>query len=161
MPQFLETVYVAHHRANFVVRGNAQGVVSVDFCTEIGEDSIKISAEMQLIKSELLLYLDKKLQHFSVKLNPQGTDFQKKVWAMLQTIDYGKTVSYAWVAQQLGNPLLIRAAAAANGKNKLLILVPCHRVIGKSGALTGFAAGLDAKRMLLELENDTNPNLLF
>lgn len=161
MPQSLETVYVAHQRANFVVRGNAQGVVSVDFCTEIGEDSTKISTEMQLTKAELLLYLDKKLQHFSVKLNPQGTDFQKKVWAVLQTIGYGKTVSYAWVAQQLGNPLLIRAAAAANGKNKLLILVPCHRVIGKSGALTGFAAGLDAKRMLLELENDTKPNLLF
>ena len=132
MPQSLETVYVAHHRANFVVKGNAQGIVSVDFCTEIGEDSTKISAEMQLIKAELFLYLDKKLQHFSVKLNPQGTDFQKKVWAVLQTIGYGKTVSYAWVAQQLGNPLLIRAAAAANGKNKLLILVPCHRVIGKS-----------------------------
>ena len=89
---------------------------------------------------------------FDLKLDFAGTDFQKKVWAALLTIPFGETRSYAQIAAQIGNPKAVRAVGAANGKNPISIVAPCHRVIGSNGALTGFAGGLDAKRVLLELE---------
>lgn len=89
---------------------------------------------------------------FDVPLDPVGTEFQQRAWMALRAIPYGETVSYGTQARRLGDVALARAVGAANGRNPISIIVPCHRVIGSSGALTGFAAGLDAKRFLLELE---------
>ena len=89
---------------------------------------------------------------FGVPLDPAGTDFQKQVWAALLRIPYGETRSYGDLARQLGNPKASRAVGAANGRNPISIITPCHRAIGSDGALTGFAGGLEAKRYLLSLE---------
>jgi methylated-DNA-[protein]-cysteine S-methyltransferase len=89
---------------------------------------------------------------FTVVLDPQGTAFQKRVWDALLTIPFGETRSYAQIAQQIGEPTAYRAVGAANGRNPLSIIAPCHRVIGTNGALTGFAGGLATKQKLLALE---------
>lgn len=89
---------------------------------------------------------------FDLPLDPIGTEFQRRVWAGLTRISFGETSSYGQLAQDIGRPRAVRAVGAANGKNPISIVVPCHRVIGADGSLTGFAGGLDAKRMLLELE---------
>ncbi|WP_033053177.1 methylated-DNA--[protein]-cysteine S-methyltransferase [Pseudomonas sp. GM41(2012)] len=89
---------------------------------------------------------------FDLDLDFAGTEFQKKVWAALLTIPFGETRSYSEIARQIGNPSAVRAVGAANGKNPISIVAPCHRVIGASGKLTGFAGGLEAKEQLLTLE---------
>ena len=86
-------------------------------------------------------------------MNPAGTAFQQAVWQALQTIPYGETRSYTDIARQIGRPKAARAMGAANGRNPISIVIPCHRVIGTSGDLTGFAGGIAAKRYLLALEN--------
>jgi methylated-DNA-[protein]-cysteine S-methyltransferase len=90
---------------------------------------------------------------FDLPLAAEGTDFQKKVWKLLSKIPYGETRSYGEIAQQLENPKAMRAVGAANGKNPISIVVPCHRVIGANGKLTGFGGGLDNKDFLLKLES--------
>ena len=90
--------------------------------------------------------------HFELDLEFVGTEFQKKVWAALLTIPFGETRSYSQIAEQIGNPSAVRAVGAANGKNPISIIAPCHRVIGASGKLTGFAGGLEAKEKLPTLE---------
>lgn len=111
------------------------------------------SIYFDLLKQELAAYFKKELQEFTVPLDLVGTEFQKKVWLALLTIPYGKTVSYLRQAEAIGDPLSVRAVANANGMNKIAIIVPCHRVIGSNGKLTGYAGGLDKKRWLLNLEN--------
>ncbi|MEM9648212.1 MAG: methylated-DNA--[protein]-cysteine S-methyltransferase, partial [Bacteroidota bacterium] len=101
-----------------------------------------IPVELEDAVSQFREYFDGTRREFDLKLNPSGTDFQKKVWAKLLDIPYGKTVSYMELSKQLGDPKAIRAVAAANGKNPLWIIVPCHRVIGSDGSLTGYAGGL-------------------
>ena len=97
-------------------------------------------------------YFAGKRKIFSLPLDFQGTGFQKKVWEVLLTIPFGETRSYAQIANQIGNPKSVRAVGAANGKNPISIIAPCHRVIGSNGDLTGFAGGLAAKTLLLSLE---------
>ena len=106
-------------------------------------------------------YFDGNREKFSLKLNPQGTDFQKRVWEALKTIPHGKTLSYLQLSQQLGDVKAIRAVANANGKNPLWIIVPCHRVIGSDGSLTGYAGGLHRKQWLLEHESPYKQQSLF
>lgn len=108
-----------------------------------------------LIETERQLkdYFAGKLERFTVKLDFVGTDFQKKVWKALTTIPFGETRSYGQIAQQIGNPKAVRAVGAANGKNPISIIAPCHRVIGANGQLTGFAGGLEVKALLLGLES--------
>ena len=89
---------------------------------------------------------------FDLPLAPQGTAFQKDVWQALASIPYGETISYAQLAQRVGKPTAMRAVGAANGRNPLPIVLPCHRVIGADGSLTGFGGGLPTKQFLLELE---------
>ena len=101
---------------------------------------------------ELREYFAGERRSFSVPLDASGTAFQKKAWAALLTIPYGETRSYGQLAAQVGNPKASRAVGAANGRNPISIIVPCHRAIASDGALTGFAGGLDAKRHLLALE---------
>ena len=101
---------------------------------------------------ELREYFAGERRSFSVPLDASGTAFQKKAWAVLLTIPYGETRSYGQLAAQVGNPKASRAVGAANGRNPISIIVPCHRAIASDGALTGFAGGLEAKRHLLALE---------
>jgi methylated-DNA-[protein]-cysteine S-methyltransferase len=101
---------------------------------------------------ELGEYFAGRRKEFSVALDMRGTRFQKDVWEALLAIPFGETRSYGQLAKQLGNPQATRAVGAANGRNPVSIIVPCHRVIGSSGKLTGFAGGLDVKARLLDLE---------
>ena len=108
---------------------------------------VLVEAEKQLEE-----YFAGTRKEFTIELDPLGTDFQKGVWKALAAIPYGETRSYSDIARQLGNLKAVRAVGAANGKNPISIVVPCHRVIGASGELTGFAGGLEAKARLLALE---------
>jgi methylated-DNA-[protein]-cysteine S-methyltransferase len=114
---------------------------------EDDHQSILVETERQLGE-----YFAGKRDVFSIPLDMRGTDFQKDVWRALQGIPFGKTQSYGEIAKQLGRPMASRAVGAANGRNPISIVVPCHRVIGSSGKLTGFAGGLDVKAQLLQLE---------
>lgn len=107
-----------------------------------------------LVETERQLgeYFARDRRRFDVPLSFTGTDFQKRVWAALLTIPFGETRSYGEIATQLGKPSASRAVGAANGRNPISIIAPCHRVIGSGGQLTGFAGGLEAKKYLLELE---------
>lgn len=105
----------------------------------------------QCIK-QLEEYFEGKRTTFSIPIQQEGTDFQQKVWQQLLKIPYGKTITYIELAKQLGDEKLTRAVGAANGKNKLWIIVPCHRVIGANGSLTGYAGGIECKRWLLQHE---------
>ncbi len=102
--------------------------------------------------AELDGYFSGRLKNFTVPLSPCGTEFQCSVWQALRNIPYGQTRTYGEIAAEVGRPKAARAVGTANHDNPLLILTPCHRVVGKSGALTGFACGLDVKRRLLDLE---------
>ncbi len=106
------------------------------------------------LEQELSEYFSKTRKEFSVNLDMIGTDFQKQVWNELLKIPYGKTISYMQEAKSMGKPESVRAVANANGMNKIAIVVPCHRVIGSNGTLTGYAGGLDRKKWLLNLENE-------
>ena len=101
-------------------------------------------------------YFDGRRESFSLELDFAGTEFQKKVWRALLTIPFGETRSYGQIAKQVGNPRAVRAVGAANGRNPIAIVAPCHRVIGSTGKLTGFAGGLEAKGRLLALETGRN-----
>ena len=106
------------------------------------------------VSNQLHAYFEKKLSVFDVSLDLEGyTDFSQRVWKQLMAIPYGKTISYLQLAMHLGDPKSIRAAATANGRNPIPIIIPCHRVIGSNGDLTGFALGLDVKKTLLSIEN--------
>jgi len=114
-------------------------------------NAILVEAERQLQK-----YFAGELKEFNLELDFQGTDFQKQVWNKLLSIPFGKTRSYSDIARALNNPSAVRAVGAANGRNPISIVAPCHRVIGASGKLTGFAGGLEAKEFLLRHESQSD-----
>ena len=125
------------------------------------EISTKIPEELKEAVLQLQDYFDGKRTTFTFPLNPSGTDFQKKVWDELLHIPFGKTCSYLDLSKKLGDVKAIRAVASANGKNPLWIVIPCHRVIGSDGSLTGYAGGLWCKKWLLEHENPVKQETLF
>lgn len=106
-------------------------------------------------REQLDAYFDMRLTRFDLPLEPRGTDFQRRVWDSLRAIPFGETISYAELARRIDNPKAVRAVGAANGRNPLMIIVPCHRVIGADGSLTGFGGGIDRKRWLLDHEART------
>jgi len=107
------------------------------------------------VAKQLKEYLDGKRKKFDLPLKPYGTDFQLSVWKALQTIPYGETRSYGEIAKQIGNAKACRAVGMANHWNPIVIIIPCHRVIGKNGSLTGFGGGLALKQQLLDIETST------
>lgn len=145
---------------------NENGICMLEFSdrkalpTELKEISKHFDANIvqgenphfKTLEKELEEYFEGKLKDFTVPLAPVGTDFQKKVWEILRTIPYGTTRSYQQQADILGNPKAVRAVANANGLNKISIIIPCHRVIGSNGTLTGYGGGIWRKQKLLELE---------
>ena len=126
-----------------------------------GQFIFQENEQTQLLRQELDLYFQGRLKVFATPLETIGTAFQQQVWNALLTIPYGETRSYKEQAQQLGNPKAVRAVAAANGQNKVSILIPCHRVIGSDGKLTGYAGGLNRKQSLLALERGEVQTALF
>ncbi|CAN7348969.1 methylated-DNA--[protein]-cysteine S-methyltransferase [Pseudomonas brassicacearum] len=110
---------------------------------------------------QLLEYFAGQRRRFELELDFAGTDFQIRVWQALLTIPFGETRSYRDIAIQIGQPTAVRAVGAANGRNPISIIAPCHRVIGSSGSLTGFAGGLAAKQLLLSLEGQQSLQLAF
>ena len=112
-------------------------------------------------RQQLLDYFAGDLQAFNLKLAPQGTEFQREVWQALTEIPFGETWSYGQLARHIGRPSASRAVGAANGVNPIPVIIPCHRVIGASGQLTGFGGGLDTKQHLLDLEKDWRSPGLF
>jgi len=160
MEETFET-YVSASGKTLKIVSDAHSVKDISFVEEKGPDSPTQPEILEKAARQLEEYLSGKRETFDLKLDPDGTDFQKKVWDLLQTIPFGKTKTYAWMADQLGDPKVIRAAASANGKNPIAIVIPCHRVIGSDGSLTGYAGGLDNKRFLLELERANGVLTLF
>ncbi len=140
--------------------GDANGVSVISVLQE-GEQSKKIPKELKVAVTQLNEYFEGKRQNFDFKINPKGTDFQQKVWEELRNIPFGKTMSYLDLSKKLGDVKAIRAVASANGKNPLWIVVPCHRVIGTDGSLTGYAGGLWRKKWLLEHESPSLQQSLF
>ena len=110
------------------------------------------------VVEQLAAYFAEDLRDFDLPLDPEGTTFQLEVWAALQEIPYGETISYLDLAHAIGNPAAVRAVGLANGKNPLSIIVPCHRVIGSDGKLVGYGGGLPIKEALLKLEGALQPD---
>lgn len=146
------------------------GFIRITAEDEVISELIFIDHEEPLIKMEsqvinecifqLEEYFSGKRKTFSLPLNPKGTEFQKHIWSLLQEIPYGKTISYSKLALKAGDINLTRAVGPANGANKIAIVIPCHRVIGSNGKLTGYAGGLWRKEWLLNLERrDLQPEL--
>ena len=119
-------------------------------------DVVENDSHPVLLETERQLreYFAGQRREFTLPLDFRGTEFQRRVWSALLTIPFGQTRSYAQIAQQIGCPAAVRAVGAANGRNPLSIIAPCHRVVGSNGQLTGFAGGLEAKAGLLSLERD-------
>ncbi|MCL5245461.1 methylated-DNA--[protein]-cysteine S-methyltransferase [Cellulophaga sp. 20_2_10] len=156
----METAYIKTPLGIAKIEGDENGlsVISVLDDAEITE---VIPEVLEDAVYQLQEYFSGERAIFSIELNPEGTDFQKKVWKGLLEIPYGKTCSYLELSKVLGDPKAIRAVAAANGKNPLWIIVPCHRVIGSDGSLTGYAGGLHRKKWLLEHESPAKQTSLF
>ena len=144
-----------------VISGDENGISSISVCDEEREISGVIPEALQEAYQQIQDYFNGERIDFTFKINPSGTEFQKKVWQGLLEIPFGKTMSYQELSIQLGDVKAIRAVASANGKNPLWIVVPCHRVIGTDGSLTGYAGGLWRKKWLLEHENPVKQQSLF
>lgn len=146
-----------------LIASNEQGLAGVWFDGQKHErkpaDNWTLTPKDALLKKsikQLGHYMDGNLEDFNLPLSLGGTPFQQKVWQALTDIRFGDTITYGQLAQQIGQPSAVRAAAAAVGRNPASIIVPCHRVVGSNGKLTGYAGGLERKRHLLELESANN-----
>ncbi|WP_024740935.1 methylated-DNA--[protein]-cysteine S-methyltransferase [Tenacibaculum maritimum] len=147
------------------ITGNKDGIQTVSVLDAIPNTfkttPKEIAYELQECVTQLDEYFKGKRIQFNLKLNPQGTSFQQRVWKELLNIPYNKTKSYLEQAKSLGDIKAIRAVASANGKNPIWIIIPCHRVIGSDGSLTGYAGGIWRKKWLLAHENPVKQQALF
>ena len=141
--------------------GNEDGIATISILSKEIKISKKVPYQLQECVSQLTEYFNRQRNHFDFKINPKGTEFQQRVWQELLNIPFGKTISYLELSKKLGDVKAIRAVASANGKNPLWIVIPCHRVIGTDGSLTGYAGGLWRKKWLLEHENPSSQQSLF
>ncbi len=156
----MEVAYLQTPIGYAELKGDEQGLSSVTvFDGQAPKGTVPHVLEDALYQFQEYFERDRKT--FDLKLNPVGTEFQQKVWKALLEIPYGKTVSYMELSKTLGDVKAIRAVAAANGKNPLWIVVPCHRVIGSNGDLTGYAGGLHRKKWLLAHECPVKQTSLF
>ena len=157
----METAYISTPLGTAKLEGDLDGITAITVCNETPNPGKNVPKSLQPAAEQLEEYFLGRRTEFNLKLNPQGTDFQKKVWEALLDIPFGKTVSYLDLSKTLGDVKAIRAVASANGKNPLWIVVPCHRVIGSDGSLTGYAGGLHRKKWLLEHESPVKQQSLF
>ena len=143
------------------ITGEHETIFTVGFVNEKSEDSSSESGMVSKAKKQLKEYFKGEREAFDLMLTPYGTAFQRSVWDALQQIPHGKTISYLELSRNLGDVSAIRAVASANGKNPIAIIIPCHRVIGSDGSLTGYAGGLHRKRFLINLESPVHQTSLF
>jgi len=157
----METAFIHTPLGIAKLEGDESGLASITVLNDDIPASTVIPELLEDAVYQLQEYFDGQRESFSLKLSPNGTDFQKRVWDALQDIPYGKTISYLELSKTLGDVKAIRAVAAANGKNPLWIVIPCHRVIGSDGSLTGYAGGLHRKKWLLDHESPAKQQSLF
>lgn len=157
----METVFINSPLGITKIIGDESGVSVISVSNDEVAVSTEIPKTLQEAVSQLKDYFNGRRNDFNFKLNPSGTEFQRRVWDELLRIPFGKTMTYLELSKKLGDVKAIRAVASANGKNPLWIVVPCHRVIGTDGSLTGYAGGLWRKKWLLEHENPTAQQSLF
>jgi methylated-DNA-[protein]-cysteine S-methyltransferase len=141
-----------------ILAGDGKGLRHLNFINgkyplTVQRDWQRDTTHFTTVKSQLAAYFAGEQKTFEVDLAPEGTPFQMQVWSALLEIPYGKVVSYQWIARRIGRPAAVRAVGAANGRNPIAIIIPCHRVIGKDGTLTGYGGGIGVKQRLLRLEN--------
>ncbi|MGB3606214.1 methylated-DNA--[protein]-cysteine S-methyltransferase [Psychroserpens sp.] len=141
--------------------GDDEGIAAVSVLNSEEKETDIIPTVLEDCVIQLREYFEGARETFDLTLNAQGTDFQKRIWQLLLEIPYGKTESYLQLSKRLGDIKAIRAVANANGKNPLWIIIPCHRVIGSDGSLTGYAGGLHRKQWLLEHESPYKQQSLF
>ena len=154
----LQTAYLKSPIGNLKITGAETGIRSVLFTDEFGEFSSETYFLTEAL-NELEEYFQGMRKTFNLKVDLHGTSFQKKIWNELLKIPYGSTISYIDLAIKHGDVKSIRAVGMANAKNPIAIIVPCHRVIGANGDLTGYAGGLQRKKWLLDLEGALQPDL--
>jgi len=136
------------------IKGTNHAITTVSFVEEERPSLNAVSDVLMQCKNELDEYFNGRRKVFSVPLAPEGTQFQQTVWNKLRGIGFGNTTSYMAIAKELNNPGAVRAVGLANGKNPIGVIIPCHRVIGEDGSLTGYAGGLWRKKWLLEHEGN-------
>ncbi|QAU23288.1 methylated-DNA--[protein]-cysteine S-methyltransferase [Dyella sp. M7H15-1] len=158
--------YLSTPIGKLLLAADAQGLREVWFETgkhqkELDPRWQRDSSKLDFARKQLEEYFAGKRQTFDLPLHPLGTSFQVQVWLTLAKIPYGATISYAELARRIGQPLAVRAVGAANGRNPIPIILPCHRVIGSDGSLTGFGGGLPTKRFLLSMEDRVMHGDLF
>lgn len=159
--EFKHTAYYNTPIGTALILGTEDGISSISILDNKVENTQNIPACLQSCINQLEAYFDGTLKEFDLKLDTVGTEFQQKVWKQLQNIPFGKTITYLDQAKQFNNAKAIRAIASANAKNPLWIVIPCHRVIGSDGSLTGYAGGLWRKKWLLNHESSTPQQSLF
>lgn len=157
----MEQAFIKTPLGTTVITGNENGVAKISVLDEEVPLSVIIPDNLKEAVEQLIDYFNGKRHSFDFRINPTGTDFQKKVWDALLQIPFGTRMSYHQLSVQLGDVKAIRAVASANGRNPLWIVVPCHRVIGANGSLTGYAGGLWRKKWLLEHETPPVQQSLF
>ena len=157
----LETTYYKTPIGTAKIVGDKNGIQSVSVLDDDIETSKDTPYCLQACVAQLEEYFNGKRASFNLTVNPKGTAFQIKVWKSLLKINYGKTKSYTAQSKALGDVKAIRAVATANGKNPIWIIIPCHRVIGSDGSLSGYAGGIWRKKWLLAHENPVKQQTLF
>lgn len=139
-----------------ILKSDGQSITGISFSKNDIQEQNDCDVLLKC-KEQLNNYLSGKTNAFDVPLNPEGTEFQQKVWNELLKIPYGETITYMELAVRLGDPKAVRAVGTANGRNPIAIIIPCHRVIGAGNKLTGYAGGIWRKKIVLELEMKHNP----
>ncbi|MGL5088913.1 MAG: methylated-DNA--[protein]-cysteine S-methyltransferase [Cetobacterium sp.] len=134
------------------IEANEEEILKIELNNTTSNRTFKLTKILEIAIKEIKEFLNGKRKEFSFKINPHGTEFQKRVWKALLSIPYGEIKSYKNIAHDIGNPNASRAVGMANNKNPIPIVIPCHRVIGSNGKLTGYAYGLSLKEDLLNIE---------
>ncbi|WP_090126187.1 methylated-DNA--[protein]-cysteine S-methyltransferase [Lutibacter oricola] len=157
----MQTAYYKTPIGTAKIDGSEAGISAITVIDDDIENSEEIPTCLQDCVTQLNEYFTENRTEFNLKLNPKGTEFQQKVWNALQKVSFGKTRTYLEQSKILGDVKAIRAVASANGKNPIWIVIPCHRIIGSDGSLTGYASGIWRKKWLLEHESGTKQQSLF
>jgi len=157
----MEVAYVSTPLGLAQIEGDADGLSSVSILENGPEVLPDVPEVLEEAVYQLQEYFDGTRKTFDLVLNPQGTEFQLKVWGLLLEIPYGQRISYLELSKKTGDVKAIRAVASANGKNPLWIIIPCHRVVGSDGSLTGYAGGIHRKKWLLDHESPSKQQSLF
>ena len=161
----LETTYYKSPIGTAEIVGDKNGIQSISVLDENFSTRFEVTKDISECMQDCVTQLDEYFKgdrtEFNLKLNPKGTSFQQSVWNELNNIPFGKTRTYLEQTKQIGDPKAIRAVASANGKNPIWIVIPCHRVIGSDGSLTGYAGGIWRKKWLLNHESPVKQQSLF